>query len=129
MTVKLEVGKFYRTVANSKVECVAIWSKPDAGGHQATCITAHNNGRKYFLDGRAYKEKSGIDDIMREWVEPKKRVLMAPATLIDHTGKPRITSALYSSEEEAKVLLSQYGGIFIKWLIDTPYAIEVEYDG
>jgi glucose dehydrogenase len=61
-----------------------------------------------------------------EWstyVEPKKKVMIAPSLNKDDLGRYFITSTMHSSAEQAKHFS---GKSFIKWMIETPYAIEVE---
>jgi len=57
----------------------------------------------------------------------KKIIRMAPAlSKVDSSiYKYRVEDYLYASEHEAKI---ECGHDFVKWLIDTPYAVDVEVD-
>jgi hypothetical protein len=59
--------------------------------------------------------------------KPKKIVRMAPA-LVFADGYYFIGGNLYSSEKSAINYHARGSLKFVKWLIDTPYAIEVEVD-
>lgn len=50
--MKLEAGRFYLTNTRSVIECLAVWTKPDSLGNQAT--VQYVNGNYSFsvpLDG------------------------------------------------------------------------------
>ncbi len=60
-----------------------------------------------------------------EYVEPKPKVKMAPALIKSIADSKRyyVTSDLYASKDAA---MNSHDKFFVKWLIDTPYAIEVD---
>lgn len=62
-------------------------------------------------------------DFISRYKEPKKIMKMAPVVLRSNMGIFRISYRLHSSEEDAR---NEFGDSFAKWLIDTPYAIELE---
>ena len=51
---RFEVGKFYKTRAGEKVECVAVWSKPAANKAQVTCLDECGEEQFHALDGLWY---------------------------------------------------------------------------
>jgi hypothetical protein len=77
ITMKLEVGKKYRTLGGDIAECVAVWTRPDKDDYQATCIYLTgqdiNDSNFYRLDGtwaRCGSALEGRGRIVKEYKEP-----------------------------------------------------------
>lgn len=90
-------------------------------------VVGGSTTRLWNLDGKYYFNHQSCLDLVeylgKERPKQKKVVRMAPALLKYISGDYRISVWLYESEERAK---EAQGGMFIRWLIDTPYAIDVE---
>jgi hypothetical protein len=73
---------------------------------------------------QGYSESFVCPDKYEIYTEPKKRVRYAPALYASGlSGRHMVGRDLFASEQIAK---DAYGIVFIRWLIDTPYAVEVE---
>lgn len=67
-----------------------------------------------------------IEYLGKERPKERKTVKMAPVLYIEDGDVYAISSSLYKSEESARE--PYYKKSFIRWLIDTPMAIEVEVE-
>jgi hypothetical protein len=82
------------------------------------------NHGKTWNDWAPYPGDFKADFTEVELARHKKVVRMAPV-LCHHRDRHYLSTLLFSTEEEAKKI---EGFHFIKWLIDTPYAVDVEVD-
>ena len=66
--MQFATGKFYKTKSDEKLECIAVWSKPDTRGRQVTML-GDGFVRHYDLEGRMRVDRVVLPelDILREW--------------------------------------------------------------
>lgn len=121
--IKLEEGKYYRTRGGDKAKCIAV-STQDHGEEYGALVISDDYAypRPYTVEGRyVSNEMEHFDDIIAEWKE-KRTVKMAPALYQSAVGT-YLSYKFFESEEQART----YGSTsFVRWLIGTPYEIEVE---
>jgi hypothetical protein len=125
--MKLEEGKYYRTRGGEKVRCIAVSSQDYGEEYGALCKSqCHPIPWSYTIDGCFVSTKQEhVEDIIAEWKE-KQTAKLAPAVFETMKGSFYVSDKLFESEEEAR----RYGIYpFVKWLIGTPYEIEVEVEG
>lgn len=123
--IKLEEGKYYRTRGGDKAKCIAV-STQDHGEEYGALVISDDYAypRPYTVEGRYVANKvEHFDDIIAEWKE-KRTVKMAPALYKLTSGALCISGLIFESEDDAR----QRCVDFIKWLIGTPYEIEVEVE-
>jgi hypothetical protein len=82
------------------------------------------NGGKTWHEWKPYPADFTAKFSEVKFASKKKVVRMAPA-LCCNKDRHYLSSILYSTEGEAK---KSWGTHFLKWLIDTPYAVNVEVD-
>lgn len=90
-----------------------------------------------FWDGGKFKCTDHLKDHeampdVATWPEfgyyiEKKRSKMAPMLYKDPEGTVSVSGSMYASEISAKVDIDS-GETFIRWLIDTPYALEIDVE-
>jgi hypothetical protein len=123
--MKVEHSGFYKTRDKRLAECSFNQQNQSLHGY----IEGSSGTYSWSKAGRC----SGCNEMCdvveylgKERPKERKTVKMAPALYcIRCDSRTFITPELYKSEQEAK---NDIGKIFVRWLIDTPMAIEVEVE-
>ncbi len=111
--------EMYKALVEGKKIHGLNWDKGEYIHFVNGFLVSEDDFSLYDMDGTRHTH-------MQLYKEPKKKVKMAPVLARLYGGELIISLTVYSSEQEARASCSDT--FFIKWLIDTPYAIEVEVD-
>jgi len=130
--MKVEQSGWYKTRDGRLAEVVVSDCVPNDFGTQypVTGYIVKSGKFSWTLDGthQVYGNESVNRDLVeylgKERPKERKTVKMAPAFCSDSRGI-HISRELFRSRKEADEALGPY---VLRWLIDTPYEIEVEVD-
>lgn len=127
--IRLEEGKYYRTRSGNKMFCTTAARDYRGDNYAALCIYSDipaSDAFSYYLNGSCSSSSQQPEDIVAEWKETRK-VKLAPY-LWKHSASGDIfmSEILFDSEEKAK--RDSPPDAFVKWLIGTPYEVEVEIE-
>lgn len=114
---------YYKTRKGSRVHVVGF-SEVNTYPVIGVFVGSHSAPMMWTRQGEANIAVLNADNDLVEYIGErlKKKVKLAPA--LCHTfGDYYVENSMYASENEAK-----RNKTFVKWLIDTPYAIEVEVE-
>ena len=126
MTFKVTQSGWYRTRDGRLAEVVC-----NPKGQDRPCLGYVENElsfRSWFVNGHYHDKFPSADADLVEYLgkerpKQKKVVRMAPSLLCDQRGYYLISDHIHDSEKKAR---DWYKETFVRWLIDTPYAIDVE---
>ena len=113
-------GRYAEVVVNPKVNPRSVFG----------CVENEHGFRTWYINGHYHDYTAPavsidlVEYLGKERPKQKKVVRMAPALILEDDGGYHVISReIYPTEQAAK---NDHGDNFVRWLIDTPYAVEVE---
>lgn len=124
-SIKLEVGKTYRTEYGDKALCIR-----ELTNSEFVCVFGEaglTDGMYHFsgvFSSSGERHDKDCGHIISEWIDPPKtrKVLMYQVFFLQSSKVPSISAALFENEEGAK---EYFGDRFVRLLTDRPIEVEV----